>query len=129
MGSGTRLGRVRGLGSARSGTHHWIAQRFTAIGNLLLVSWLLASLALLPAHDHAAITGWLTQPIVAVPMMLMIVSVFYHIRLGLQVLIEDYVHDEGLKFATLILLHFFVIGCAAVSLFSVAKIALAGGAL
>ncbi|MCW2370255.1 succinate dehydrogenase, hydrophobic membrane anchor protein [Sphingobium sp. B11D3D] len=129
MGSGTRLGRVRGLGSARSGTHHWIAQRFTAIGNLLLVSWLLASLALLPAHDHAAITGWLTQPIVAVPMMVMIVSVFYHIRLGLQVLIEDYVHDEGLKFATLILLHFFVIGCAAVSLFSVAKIALAGGAL
>ena len=129
MGGGTRLGRVRGLGSARSGTHHWIIQRVTAIGNLLLVSWLIASLAMLPAYDHAAVTGWLAQPIVAVPMLLMIVSVFYHIRLGLQVLIEDYVHDEGLKFATLILMQFFVIGCAAVSLFSVAKIAFAGGAL
>jgi succinate dehydrogenase / fumarate reductase membrane anchor subunit len=129
MGNGTRLGRVRGLGSARSGTHHWISQRVTAIGNVLLMTWFLASLAMLPAHDHAAITGWLGQPIVAVPMMLLIVNVFYHLRLGLQVFIEDYVHDEGLKFASLILLTFFAIGCAAVSLFSVAKIAFAGGAL
>lgn len=129
MGNGTRLGRVRGLGSARSGTHHWIVQRVTAVGNLLLMAWLLGSLAMLPAHDHAAVTGWLSQPIVAVPMMLLIVNVFYHLRLGLQVFIEDYVHDEGLKFATLILLTFFAIGCAAVSLFSVAKIAIAGGAL
>ncbi|MBN8818454.1 MAG: succinate dehydrogenase, hydrophobic membrane anchor protein [Sphingobium sp. SCN 64-10] len=129
MGSGTGIGRVRGLGSAKSGTHHWIVQRVTAVGNALLVTWLIASLAMLPAHDHAAITGWLAQPIVAVPMMLMLVSVFYHIRLGLQVLIEDYVHDDGLKFAVLILLNFFVIGCAATGLFSVAKIAFAGGAL
>ena len=62
-------------------------------------------------------------------MILMIVTVFYHIRLGLQVLIEDYVHDDGLKFATLVLLTFFTVGCAAVCLFSVAKIAFAGGAL
>jgi succinate dehydrogenase / fumarate reductase membrane anchor subunit len=129
MGSGTGIGRVRGLGSARSGTHHWIAQRVTAIGNALLVTWLMAGLAMLPAHDHAAITGWLAQPIVAVPMMLMLVSVFYHIRLGLQVLIEDYVHDDGLKFALLILLNFYAIGCGATGLFSVAKIAFAGGAL
>lgn len=129
MGSGTGIGRVRGLGSAKSGTHHWIVQRVTAVSNALLVTWLIASLAMLPAHDHAAITGWLAQPIVAVPMMLMLVSVFYHIRLGLQVLVEDYVHDDGLKFAVLILLNFFVIGCAATGLFSVAKIAFAGGAL
>ena len=129
MGGGTRLGRVRGLGSARTGTHHWIRQRVTAVGNLLLVTWLVASLAMLPAYDHSAITGWLAQPVVAVPMMLMIVNVFYHIRLGLQVVVEDYVHDEGLKFATLVLVTFFTVGCAAVSLFSVAKIAFAGGAL
>jgi len=129
MGNGTGIGRVRGLGSSRSGTHHWIAQRFTAIGNVLLVTWLVISLAMLPAHDYAAVNGWLAQPLVAVPMMLMIVNVFYHLRLGLQVCIEDYVHDEGLKFATIILLNFFAIGCAAVSLFSVAKIAFAGGAL
>lgn len=129
MGNGTRIGRVRGLGSARSGTHHWIVQRVTAIGNALLVTWLMASLAMLPLHDHAAVAGWLGQPIVAVPMMLMIVSIFYHVRMGLQVLIEDYVHDDGLKFAVLVLLNFFVIGCAATSLFSVAKIAFSGGAL
>ncbi|BAK65869.1 MULTISPECIES: succinate dehydrogenase, hydrophobic membrane anchor protein [Sphingobium] len=128
MGTGTGVGRVRGLGSARSGTHHWVAQRVTAVGNALLVTWFVVSLAMLPSYDHAAVTGWLAQPIVALPMMLMIANLFYHIRLGLQVLIEDYVHDEGLKFATLILLHFFVIGCAAVGLFSVARIAFAGGA-
>ena len=129
MGNGTQIGRVRGLGSARSGTHHWIVQRFTAVGNLLLVLWLIGSLVALPAHDYAAITGWLSQPIVAVPMMLMIISVFKHLRLGLQVLIEDYVHDEGLKFAAFTLLNFYVIGAGALGLFSVAKIAFAGGAL
>ncbi len=123
MGSGTEIGKVRGLGSARSGAHHWIAQRFTAIGNALLVTWLVASLVMLPAHDHAAIVGWLAQPIVAVPMMLMIISVFYHIRLGLQVLIEDYVHDDGLKFTTLMLVNFFAIGGAELGIFSVARIA------
>jgi succinate dehydrogenase / fumarate reductase membrane anchor subunit len=129
MGNGTGIGRVRGLGSARGGTHHWVAQRFTAIGNALLVSWFVASLAMLPVYDHAAINGWLAQPIVAVPMMLMVVNLFYHVRLGLQVLVEDYVHEDGLKFATLVILNFFVIGCGAVSLFSIAKVALAGGAL
>lgn len=127
MGNGTELGRVRGLGSAKSGTHHWIAQRITAVGNALLVTWLVISLAMLPAYDHATVTGWMQQPLVAVPLMLMIICVFYHIRLGLQVLIEDYVHDDGLKFAILILINFYAIGAAAISLFSIAKIAFAGG--
>jgi succinate dehydrogenase / fumarate reductase membrane anchor subunit len=129
MRGGTELGRVRGLGSAKGGTHHWILQRFTAVGNLLLVSWLLFSLARLPAFDHATVSGWLAQPLVAVPMILMLVSVFWHLRLGLQVLIEDYVHDDGLKFAVILLLNFFAIGGATFGLFSVAKIAFAGGAL
>ncbi len=129
MRGGTELGRVRGLGSAKSGTHHWILQRFTAVGYLLLVSWLLFSFVRLPAFDHATVSGWLAQPLVAVPMILMLVSVFWHLRLGLQVLIEDYVHDDGLKFAVILLLNFFAIGGAAFGLFSVAKIAFAGGAL
>ena len=128
MGSGTGIGRVRGLGSARSGAHHWMVQRITAIGNLLLMVWLIISLAMLPSYDHSAVTGWLAQPLVAVPMILLLVSIFNHIRVGLQVLIEDYVHDDGLKFATLILLNFYAIGAAALGLFSVAKIAFAGGA-
>jgi len=129
MGTGTDVGRVRGLGSAKSGAHHWIAQRVTAVGNALLVTWLVASLAMLPAYDHAAVSGWMGQGIVAVPLMLMVVSVFYHIRLGLQVCVEDYVHDDGLKFATLIILNFYAIGAAALCLFSIAKIAFAGGSL
>lgn len=126
MGSGTGLGRVRGLGSARSGTHHWIIQRFTAAGNILLVLWLLISLNYLPGLDYEGVTSWLSQPLVAVPMILMLVNVFWHLRLGLQVLIEDYVHDDGLKFAAILLLNFYAIGAAALGIFSVARIALTG---
>jgi len=128
MGTGTGIGRVRGLGSARAGTHHWIQQRFTAIGNLLLVLWLIASLLMLPGLDYASVVGWLSQPLVAVPMMLMIVSVFMHLKLGLQVMMEDYVHDDGLKFFAILLLNFYAIGGAAASIFAIAKIAFTGAA-
>lgn len=126
MGTGTELGRVRGLGSARAGSHHWINQRITAAGNVLLLVWLLVSLLRLPSLDHAAVTGWLAEPLVAVPMILMIVSVFYHFRLGLQVVIEDYVHEEALKFGAILLLNFYAIGAAALGIFAVAKIAFTG---
>jgi len=129
MGNGTKTGQVRGLGSAHGGTHHWMMQRYTAVGNALLVTWLLISIVALPSYDYATVTGWIAQPIVAVPLILMLVSVFQHIRLGLQVLVEDYVHDEGLKFASLILVNFYAIGTAAFGIFSVARIAFAGSAL
>jgi len=129
MGNGTKVGQVRGLGSAHGGTHHWMQQRFTAVGNALLVTWLLISVVTLPSYDYPTVTGWLAQPIVAVPMILLLVSVFQHIRLGLQVFIEDYVHDEGLKFASLILINFYAIAAAAFGIFSVAKIAFTGSVL
>lgn len=125
MGTGTGIGRVRGLGSARSGTRHWIQQRVTAAGNFILVLWLIFSVLKLPGMDYASVTGWLAQPLVAVPMMLMVVSIFWHLRLGLQVLIEDYVHNEGSKFACLLILNFYAIGGAAAGLFAIAKIAFA----
>ncbi|MGH6781319.1 MAG: succinate dehydrogenase, hydrophobic membrane anchor protein, partial [Sphingomonadaceae bacterium] len=93
MGTGTGIGRVRGLGSARHGSKHWLHQRFTAIGNLVLVLWLLFSLLILPSLDHGAVVAWLSSPIVAVPMMLMVVSIFWHLKIGMQVMMEDYVHD------------------------------------
>jgi succinate dehydrogenase / fumarate reductase, membrane anchor subunit len=126
MGSGTGIGRVRGLGSAKQGSKHWIDQRVTAVGNLLLTSWLVISLILLPNFEHETVAAWLAQPSVAVPMMLMLVSIFSHVRLGLQVLIEDYVHDDGNKFAAITLLHFYVIGAAAFGIFMVAKHAFTG---
>lgn len=128
MGGGTRVGRVRGLGSAKHGTHHWISQRITAFGNLILVLWLIVSLVYLPGLDYGAVTGWLAQPLVAVPMMLMLVSIFYHLKLGLQVLIEDYLHEEGTKLFALLLLNFYAIGGAALGIFSIAKIAFTGAA-
>lgn len=128
MGTGTRLGRVRGLGSARAGSHHWINQRITAVGNLILVTWLVVSALRLPGLDYETVSAWLAQPLVAVPMILMLVSIFYHLRLGLQVMIEDYVHDDALKFGAILLLNFYAIGGAALGIFAVAKIAFSGGA-
>ena len=128
MGTGTRLGRVRGLGSARAGTHHWLNQRVTAVGNLILVIWLVVSALRLPGLDYEMVVNWLAQPLVAVPMILMLISLFYHLRLGLQVVIEDYVHDDALKFGAILLLNFYAIGAAALGIFAVARIAFTGGA-
>ncbi len=126
MDSRTYIGRVRGLGSARHGGEHWLKQRLTAIGNILLTIWFVVSLLLMPNFEHATLAQWLAQPVVAVPMILMIVNIFWHARLGLQVLIEDYVHDDGLKFATMALLNFYVVASAVFGIFVVAKLAFTG---
>jgi succinate dehydrogenase / fumarate reductase, membrane anchor subunit len=126
MGHGTGLGRVRGLGSAKHGGNHWVLHRMTAVSNLLLMLWLVFSLLRLPTYDYATIRLWLEQPLVAVPMMLLVISVFWHFRMGLQVLIEDYVHEDGLKFASIAALSFYTFGLGALALFSIAKIALTG---
>lgn len=126
MGNGTELGRVRGLGSAKHGSQHWLLQRTTAVGNLLLTSWLLLSLALLPNYQHETLAAWLSQPSVAVPAILMLVSIFWHVRLGLQVFIEDYVHEPALLVGSLILLNFYVVAGAAFGIFTIAKLAFTG---
>lgn len=128
MGNGTPIGRVRGLGSAHHGAHHWLVQRFTAIGNLVLMLFLVISLALLPNYDYATVSDWVSQTVPATALALLIISVFWHARLGLQVLIEDYVHEAGTKFGVLALLNIATFGGAAFGLFSIARIALAGAA-
>lgn len=127
MGNGTGIGRVRGLGSAKSGAHHWWMQRVTAAGNVLLLLWFVASLLSLPSLDYETVVKWLASPIVAVPMALLVINVFWHLRLGLQVVIEDYQHDET-RVGALILLNFYAIALAAFSLFSILKIAFRGTA-
>lgn len=128
MRMGTPIGRVRGLGSARSGAHHWWLERLTSVSTLILFVWFLVSLARLPALDHATVTGWLESPVAAVPMLLLIVSTFWHLKLGLQVFIEDYVHEEGLKLFSILVLNFFTIAVGALAFYSVLKIAFGGGA-
>ena len=128
MREGSAIGRVRGLGSAKAGAHHWWLERLTSVSTLLLFVWFLVSLLRLPRLDHESVTLWLQSPVNAVPMLLLIVSTFYHLKLGMQVIIEDYVHEEGTKLFTITLLNFFAIGGAALAFFSVLKIAFAGEA-
>lgn len=127
MGTGTRIGRVRGLGSAREGAHHWWLQRLTAGANFLLMSWFILSLLRLPGYDHATVTAWLSSPFAAVPMALLVLSVFWHFRMGLQVVVEDYVHG-GARVIALVLLNLYAFGMGAFAVFSILKIAFTGGA-
>ena len=125
---GTDLGCVRGLGSAKQGTRHWWTQRLTAAGNLLLVSWFVISLFRLPDLSYAVVTEWLSKPLVAVAMIVLAANLFWHLRLGLQVVIEDYVHNEASKLGLFILLNFFAVCAGAIAIFSIAKIAFGGAA-
>ena len=118
------LGRVRGLGSAKEGVNHWWMQRLTAIALIPLTIWFIISIASYSGADHAETVNWLSSPLVAVFMILLVTSTLYHALLGVQVIVEDYIHHEGCKFLLLIGLRFvfLVLGVAAV--FSLLKIAL-----
>ncbi|MGX7895546.1 succinate dehydrogenase, hydrophobic membrane anchor protein [Tsuneonella sp. HG222] len=129
MGNGTPLGRVRGLGSARGGTHHWIVQRFTAVGNLLGGLFLIASLLMAPDLSYSSLRTWISGPIPATAMALLVVSVFWHARLGLQVLIEDYVHSDGNRFAAMLVLNIAALAGAAFGVLAIVRMALGGGAV
>ena len=121
---GTELGRVRGLGAGGGAVvHHWWLQRVTAVGSLVLVLWFVFSLVRLPALDYASTVMWVRQPIAAVPLMLLILSVFWHFRLGVQVMLEDYLHGSK-RVIALLALNFYTFALAALALFSVLKVAL-----
>ncbi len=128
MGNGTSLGKVRGLGSSHAGAHHWLLQRFTAVGNVVLTIWLVASIMLLPDLGYTTVSSWIAQPVPATAMILLVICTFWHARLGLQVLIEDYVQNSGTKFGLIAALNLAVIGGGAFAIFSVARLALGGAA-
>jgi succinate dehydrogenase / fumarate reductase membrane anchor subunit len=119
----TPLKRVRGLGSAHHGGEHWLTERVTSIALLLLGTWLIASLLLLPKLDQRTLIEWLHAPSGAVPMALLIVIGFRHALDGMKVFIDDYVHEEGNRFVINTLLLFLAVGGAALALFALARIA------
>ncbi len=96
------LGRVRGLGSAKEGVNHFWAQRMTALALIPLSVWFVISLLVITGADHATVKAWVSSPVVAGLLILLIAATFYHAFLGLQVVIEDYIHGEGLKLLTLV---------------------------
>jgi succinate dehydrogenase / fumarate reductase membrane anchor subunit len=115
----TPLGRVRGLGAARSGTGHFWRQRLTAVANVPLVIGFVFIVVGLLGRNHAAVVQILGSPLVAVVMLLFILSITTHMRIGMQVIIEDYVHDETAKLALLMANTFFAVAVGLASAFAI----------
>ena len=118
----TPLRQVRGLGSAKSGTEHFWHQRLTAMANIPLTIGFVVVVASLMGRNHAAVVQILGSPLVAVLMLLFILSASIHMRIGMQVIIEDYVHDDFAKFALLIANTFFAFVVALTSAFAILKL-------
>jgi succinate dehydrogenase / fumarate reductase membrane anchor subunit len=125
MGTGrmsTPLARVRGLGAAKSGSGHFWRQRLTAVANVpLTIAFVLIVVSLLRSN-HAAAAQILGSPLVAIVMLLFIVSITFHMRIGMQVIIEDYVHAEPHKFILVMLNTFFAFAVALASAYAVFKL-------
>lgn len=119
----TPLARAKGLGAAGHGAEHWWVHRVTAVSNVPLVLTFVVIVAALSGRDYAGAVALIQNPFVAVLLSLALISVLTHMRLGMQIIIEDYVHDRVLKIAALIANTFFAAAVAALCLFSVLRVA------
>ena len=122
----TPIAKVRGLGAARSGLQHWKMQRLTAISNVLLVLWFMFSAMALSGSGYDEVRAWLASPVTASLVVLLIISTFYHARLGLQVVVEDYVHHEGARIASLVAIVLIVLALAVACIVAVLRVAIGG---
>lgn len=120
------LGRARGLGSAKEGITHWWAQRVTAVALIPLVLWYVIAMVALTGADRGTVIAWLQSPFPAIVTVLMLIAVFYHMSLGIQVVIEDYVHSEWVKISALVLNKLVAFALAAAGIFAVLRIAFQG---
>ena len=118
----TPLARVRGLGSAKSGTGHFWHQRLTAVANVPLTIAFVVILVSLLGRSHAAVVQILGSPLVAIVMLLFIGSITYHMKLGVQVIIEDYVHDEKWKLAAVMANIFFAVAVGIAAVYAILKL-------
>jgi succinate dehydrogenase / fumarate reductase, membrane anchor subunit len=121
----TPLAKVRGLGSAKTGTHHWWMQRVSAVANIPLVIWFVVSMLGHVQSDFATLFSWMQVPFVAVLMILLIANMSYHMNLGLQIAIEDYVHGRA-RIVSMLVLDFATVVLAVLGIFSVLKISVGG---
>ncbi len=117
----TPLSRVKGLGSAKEGTTHFWRQRLTALILIPLVLWFGFSLASMPV-DHATLVEWIQNPVVAIALILLILSTFYHAQLGLQIVIEDYISTHSTRTVSIIMVNFLCLLFAIIGVVAVLKI-------
>jgi succinate dehydrogenase / fumarate reductase membrane anchor subunit len=120
------LGRVAGLGSAKNGVHHWWMQRLTSIALVPLTIWFTVAILSLPSLDHVTVISWVAQSWNALLLILLVLVATYHSQLGVQVVVEDYVHDTGMKTLTLVVLTFVHAFLAIAGVFAVLRVAFGG---
>jgi succinate dehydrogenase / fumarate reductase membrane anchor subunit len=114
---------TQGLGSARGGVGHWWMQRVTALALIPLTLWFAASLIARARDDYGAFILWLRSPFTTVSMVLLLIALFYHMALGLQVVVEDYVHNDRIKMPTVVVIHLGCFALAAAGIIATLRIA------
>jgi succinate dehydrogenase / fumarate reductase membrane anchor subunit len=122
----TPLARARGLGSAKQGVHHWWAQRLTAVALIPLVVWFAVSLVMLSGADYGVVRAWIGSPLVMVLLALTIAVGLHHAQLGMQVVIEDYVHADGVKLTLIVLLRFVAVFFGLAAIVAILRIGFGG---
>ena len=122
----TPLSKVKGLGSAKTGTGHFIFQRITALALIPLVIWFCMSLAFLPDANYASVYSWLSSPFNAVLMIVTLIAGFYHGALGMQVIFEDYISSHNTRMIAIIITNLLLFFFGALGVFSVLKISISG---
>jgi succinate dehydrogenase / fumarate reductase membrane anchor subunit len=120
----TPLSRVRGLGSAKTGTRDFWIQRLTAAANVPLTLFLITSLVALTGTNYATVRNYLGNPLVAIPILLLVLSGTWHMRIGMKIILEDYVHQPGPKVVSLALNNFLSAAIAIAGVFAVLKISI-----
>ncbi|HEX6958476.1 MAG TPA: succinate dehydrogenase, hydrophobic membrane anchor protein [Ferrovibrio sp.] len=118
----TPLKRVRGLGSAKDGTQHFWIQRITAVALIPLALLMTGTVIRLAGADHATVAAAFHNPLIAIIALLAILAAFWHLKLGAQVIIEDYIHAEGAKLATLLAVTFAIFVVGGIAAISVLKL-------
>ncbi len=121
----TPLSQVKGLGSAKEGTGHFWIQRLTAIALVPLVLWLGFSIASLPGMDYVSIREWISSPFTSILLILFVITGFYHAKLGLQTVIEDYIGNHSTRTVMIIVVSFLAAILAVTGVFSILRIAFA----